>query len=130
MFEASAKAHVILALNQTFQDEDLTILGQHGFYPIATFKGMYNGIIENSYLVPLWNQEQYQRLFDLAKEYHQESIIHLIRVSLSKPIVAYVIKLEDKSVLLPGVWQHVGINQPNKNAWTLDNDTKEYYIIN
>jgi hypothetical protein len=130
MFEASAKAHVIMALNQTFVDEDLNILGQHGYLPIATFKGMYNGIIENSYLIPVWNQEQYQNLINLAKEYHQESIIHLIRTSLSKPISAYVVKLEDNSVMLQGVCQHVGVNQPNKNAWTLDIDTKEYYIIN
>lgn len=130
MLDNSAVAHVILALNQNSKDEDLRILGQNGFFPVAELRGAYNGIVENSYLVPIWNTIEYTRLLTLAGEYGQESIVHLIRSALNKPIQAYVIKVDDKSIMLRGIWQHVGINQPNKNAWTLDIDTNEYYIIN
>lgn len=130
MFDLSAKAHIILALNQTFQEEDLNILGQHGFIPVANLKGAYNGIIENSYCVPVWNMDDYRALFNLAYEYNQESVIHLVRSSLNKPVSAYVVKIQDNSVMLQGIWQHMGIHQPNKNAWTLDIDRNEYYIIN
>lgn len=64
-----------IALNAGTDEQELTILKEHGFQANKPMKGVYKGKEENSWLICITGQEQRRKLVDLAREYKQESIL-------------------------------------------------------
>lgn len=77
--------------------------------------GMYKGKTEKSFLVPVEDEEAYEHVRELAREFHQESIL-LVDDDLS----ANLVMLKDGEIVELGLWRFYGITQPEAmNAWTL-----------
>lgn len=122
MFDTSAKAHIILALNRNTIEADKDIIEQWGFHILREFIGMYKGVTENSYLIPCYDLLDCLKAYDMAREYEQESV----RVNMR----ASVIMLNDANAQpVTGIFRSVGMHTPNKDAWTLDKELHEYYTI-
>jgi len=66
---------VILALNTDTVPKELSFLQAHGFNPIHV-QGVYKGISEDSYLIPIKGMEELERLKVIALQHGQESILY------------------------------------------------------
>lgn len=77
--------------------------------------GMYKGKLEKSFVVPVADEDEYEHLRELAKEFRQESIL-LVDDDLS----ANLVMLKDGEITELGYWSLYGVLQPeNQEAWTL-----------
>lgn len=130
MFDTSAYAHVIIALNQPTIKGDMEILEKNGFHVLRELEGMYKGVKENSYLIPCYNLMQYLTLLDIAKDYKQESVLYLSRESIRHNMRASIIMVDEPTKQpVTGLFRCVGMHTPNREAWTLDKELHEYYTI-
>ncbi len=130
MFDSSAYAHVIIALNQPSIKDDREIIEKNGFHILRELEGMYKGAKENSYLIPCYNLMQYLTLLDIAKAHNQESVLYLSRISVRYNMRASIIMVnEPQKQPVTGTFRAIGMHTPNKDSWTLDKELHEYYII-
>lgn len=130
MFDTSAKAHIILALNRNTIEADRDIIEQWGFHILREFTGMYKGVTEDSYLIPCYDLIDCLKAYDMAREYEQESVLYLSRESIRVNMRASIVMLNDATAQpVTGIFRNVGMHTPNKDAWTLDKELHEYYTI-
>lgn len=69
------KAFTVIALNTESSEKDQQILDFNGFINYKQVNGVYKGQTELSYVISTPTPETLQNVYNLAKQYSQESIL-------------------------------------------------------
>jgi len=69
------KSFVVLALNNETQDQDLLAFKGVGISILRAVKGVWQGVSENSYVVPFSDLETLRSVLSLAAQHSQDAVL-------------------------------------------------------